>query len=109
MRRSCSHLLCLPADARREQRFDIALEAKLSCGRCEKATVLDALFGRQMVLLLELIPREMKQAEKRFENALAADGACLEHRLASPLRQLIELFVGADVRQVAFVELNDKR
>ncbi len=73
----------LPPTHGREQGAHVGREAELLRGHGQKSIGLDAEHLRQLVLGVELRPRQVEQAEEGLEHALPVDGGGLEHGLAS--------------------------
>src|SRR5690606_11431830 len=63
----------------------------------------------QVVLRVELAPREDEQPEEALDDALAVDGRRPVDRLPPARGELLDLGVAAHVREIAPVELADER
>ena len=63
----------------------------------------------ELVLELELAPREPEQTVEGLHHADATNRDGLVDGLLAALREAFELFVAPDVRHVALVELDDDR
>ncbi len=106
---TCRGAIELAPHARREKLRHVGRDPELARRHRQEVGRLDAEQLAELVLAVELGPRQVQQPEERLEDALPVDGARLEHRLSPASREGAELLVGADSIEIALVELDDER